>query len=103
MAISHIQFVLTATHADLLRNTLDSLEAGYDRLLKAVAVMERMIDGDGSNATQFGELTIRFGFGSNTDAKAAYDELQSLKFKLTTNAPTSDMNAALLQVFSKFR
>lgn len=101
--ITHINFVNTADHASLLRNTLQNLETGVDSLTKLLGTMTRCIDGDGSDPAQFGEVVARFGFGSTADAKAAWDELNSLNFKLNTDNTVDHVSAALHQVFDKFR
>lgn len=48
-------------------------------------------------------IAFKFGFATNDVAKAAYDELNSLAFKLNTDVEVTAVNAALLQVFAKFR
>ena len=65
--------------------------------------MARMIDGDGSDASHFQYMTDKYNFGSNEMAKAAYEELNSLNFKLTTNSSVTDMDAAQNQAFAKFQ
>lgn len=79
------------------------LEEGRETLVKAKDVMQVMIDGDGSSATHFTEVTARFGFTDNATAKAGWDELNSALFKLTTDAQVSSVQAAMLQLFSKLR
>lgn len=103
MAFTHIQFDDQKQHGRYLRRALQHIEEGYDTLLDIIATMTTMIDGDGSSDAQFSEVTTRFGFGSNADAKAAWDELNSLKSKLVTDDSVSFVNAAMLQAFNKFR
>ncbi len=87
----------------MLRRGLQQLEEGKDVLNDVLASMPHMIDGDGSNATQFSEVTSRYGFASNEAAKAAWDELNSMMFKLNTDASVSAVNAAMNQAFAKMR
>jgi hypothetical protein len=65
--------------------------------------MALMLNGDGTNATHFPYITTKFGFATDADAKAAWDELNSVLFKLTTDASVSSVNAAILQLFNKLR
>ena len=62
-----------------------------------------MIDGDGSQAGHFTYATAKFGFSSDAVTKAAYEELQSLASKLNANSSVTNVNAALVQSFNKFR
>ena len=103
MAFSKIHYEAGLPHGALLRKALVGLETGLDDLLDTVACMAMMIDGDGSDAAHFGEVKSRYAFFDNATAKAAWDELNSLKFKLSTNASVTDVNAALIQAFNKFR
>lgn len=103
MTVSHILFNDQTTHGRLLRRALQQQEEGLQNLIDVLATMQLMIDGDGSDSAQFPYVTTRFGFTNDAGSKAAWDELNSLKYKLTTNNSVSDVNAALLQVFNKFR
>jgi len=103
MAVSHIYFNEQSQYGRLIRRALNLIEDGLDNLNDTIGVITVMIDGDGSQADHFTYATTKFGFGSDADTKAAYEELQSLAFKLNTNASITDMNAALLQAFNKFR
>lgn len=103
MAVSHIVFNPSPSWGALLKGALNSLEHGLQDLNNVTACMTRMIDGDGSDPAQFTYMTNRFGFSTNADAKAAWDELNSLAGKLNTDASVTSMHAALLQAFSKFR
>jgi hypothetical protein len=103
MATSNIEFNAGLRHGSLLRSALTSLENGHDALNDVIASMQLMIDGDGSNVSHFNEMMTRFGFASTTTAKAAWDELNSVRFKLNTNDSVSDVLAALNQAFAKFR
>lgn len=103
MAFTHVQFNDQLQHGRLLRRGLSQLEEGISVLQQAKGTMAMMIDGDGSNIAHFSEFVTRFGFGSTTDAKAAWDELNSLLSKLTTDAQVTFVNAAMVQAFAKFR
>lgn len=103
MAVSHLSFNDQLTHGRLLRASLNKLEEGLEELNDTLATMTLMIDGDGSQAAHFTYATTKFGFSSDANTKAAYDELNSLAAKLTTDASVSNVNAALLQAFNKFR
>lgn len=103
MAFTKIHFNGGLQHGQLLRSTLTSLENGHDGLNDIMAALALMIDGDGSSATHFEEVMTRMGTTSTANAKALYDELASLQFKLNTNASVTDVLAALNQAFAKFR
>lgn len=103
MAVNHIAFNDQTNHGRILRRALQHVEEGLKELNDLLATMQQMIDGDGSQAAHFTYATEKFGFGSDAITKAAWDELNSLASKLNTNANVSDVNAALLQAFNKFR
>ena len=103
MAVAHIAFNDQIPHGRIIRRALSQLEEGYEGLVDVIAALALMIDGDGSQAAHFTYMTAKCGFPSDAVAKLAWEELNSLKFKLTTNASITDMNAALLQAFNKFR
>ncbi len=103
MAVSHITFNDQTNHGRMLRAALNKgqgfLEDGNDLL----GTMVMMIDGDGSDSSQFTYMTTKFGFPDNATAKAAWDELNSCYGKLNTDSSVTFLHAALVQVFSKFR
>lgn len=103
MAISKIAFNDGLPHGAMLRRALTNLELGQEGLVDILAAMVLMIDGDGSQVTHFDEVMTRFAFPSTTVAKAAYDELQSLRSKITVDSSVTNVNAAMLQAFNKFR
>jgi hypothetical protein len=107
VAISHIQFDArnsgNVTHGLALRTALSQLEQGRENLIKIRDTMALMVDGDTGTAANYGEVVTRFGFGSTTDAKAAFDEINSALGKITTDASVSSVQAALLQLFNKLR
>lgn len=103
MALDHILFNDGLPHGRILRNALTQLENGLDSLDDCIKAIQHMIDGDGTSATHFTYVQQRFSFADTTAAKAAWDELNSLYAKLTTNVSVADVNAALLQAFAKFR
>lgn len=102
MSVSHIAFESTSEYGQQLRQALALLERGKVELNDLLGVMATMIDGDGSSPSHFDYFVPRFGFDDNMGAKAAYDELQSLMFKLNTDSSVDHVNAAMTQVFNKF-
>jgi hypothetical protein len=103
VAVTHIAFNDQLQHGRLLRRCLNGLEDGYENLLDVIDVMAQMLDGDGSAVGHFAYHVSKFGFADTTAAKACWDELQSLKGKLSVNSSVTDVNAALLQAFAKLR
>lgn len=103
MAVAHLNFNGGTQHGALLRRGLLGLEEALSRLNEIKNTMALMIDGDGSDASHFAYMQDKFGFADNAGAKAAWEELNSALFKLNTNDSVSSVNAALLQLFNKFR
>jgi len=101
-AISHLPFDNT-NHSQRIRECLNNLERGRNELVAEVSTMELMIDGDGSNVSHFEAVRVKYGFPDTTVAKAAFEELAALKGKLDSDASTSNVKAAMLQAFNKFR
>jgi hypothetical protein len=103
MAFTKIHFNEALPHGRLLRSTLTSMENGHDGLNDLMAALALMIDGDGSSETHFDEIMTRLGTTSTASAKALYDELASLRFKLNTDSSVTDVLAAINQAFAKLR
>ena len=103
MAFTHVYFNDQIHHGRLLRRALQQLEEGLESLNDIFSALNHMKDGDGSQAAHFARATTLLGFPDDATTKAAYDELNSLQAKLNTNASVTDVNAALLQAFAKFR
>jgi hypothetical protein len=103
MAMLHIQFNDQLQHGRYLRRGLQMMEEGRETLIKAKDVMATMMNGDGTLAAHFTEVTSRFGFTDDTTSKAAWDELNSALSKFTTDAQVTSVQSALLQLFSKLR
>jgi len=103
MAFTKIHFNDTLPHGRLLRVSLTDLENGCDGLNHIVAALALMVDGDGSLAAHFNELMTRLGTTDTAAAKALYDELQALRFKLNTDTSVTGVLAAINQAFAKLR
>lgn len=101
MASTNIPF----DRANQFGQEIKALLNGYRKVVTdgplVLASMQAMIDGDGSDVSHFTEM-VTLGIYENTaDAKASFDELSSVNFKMSTNNSVTDTNAALLQVCSK--
>jgi hypothetical protein len=90
-------------YSQMIIQCLGGLEDGLDGLNRTLGTMTLMLTGDGSQAAHFSEITLRYGFVSDAESKGAYEELNSLAFKLNTNASVTDVHAAFIQAFNKFR
>lgn len=101
MATTHISFNASSRYGSMLRNVLNHLEAALDVGNDLLAIVPHMIDGDGSAPAHFDLVTSSFGFNANADAKAFWDELQSLFGKLNTDSSVSSVNAAIKQAIAK--
>lgn len=91
-----------------VKQALRAIREGRAILGQELAAAAQMIDGNGSEASHFDLLANKRGYvandyaDANTAAKAAYDELSSLHFKMTSNSSITDMAAALDQACAKF-
>jgi len=103
MAVPHISYNHNTEHSRLLSSGLSQLEDALDSLNEIKGTMALMIDGDGSSPTHFVYMREKFGFLDTDVSKSAWDELNSLLFKLNTNQAVTDVSAALAQAFNKFR
>jgi hypothetical protein len=103
MAVAHIAYNHGSQHGAILHGALIQFENSFETINNLKETMTLMIDGDGSQAAHFTYMTDKFGFADDATAKAGYDELASVLFKLNTNSSVSDVNAAILQVLNKFR
>lgn len=101
--MTHVQFNDTLQHGRILRRSLQQLEDGLSTLNEILATMTMMINGDGSQSSQFVEVTNRFGFTDEVTSQAAWNELNSLASKLNTDANVTAVHAAMIQAFNKFR
>lgn len=103
MPITHIKHT-GGSHDALIRTPLANLESGLDGLKDLIGTMALMLNGNGTDEAHFTAYVIgAFGFADAAGAKAAWDELNSVHAKLTTDAQVTNVHAALLQAFNKFR
>jgi len=100
---THYQFNPSAQSGSRLRQALSQLENGRDLCIKELATMTADLTGNGSDPAHFTNATTRYGFGSNEYTQAAWNELQSCLFKLTTDSSVDSVQAALLQLFTRLR
>ena|SRR5690349_14273228 len=106
MAVTHIGFNANARTAarDRLRTLLANLENGLQQLINETGAMGTMVGpGDGSADVDYATVASQYGIESNASARAAFNELLSVLGKLNTDASVSNVHAALLQAFNKFR
>jgi hypothetical protein len=103
MAFTHIYVDQTKQYGQMLRSAMTQFENGRNSILQVIDVMITMIDGDTATEANYTEVTTRFGFINNTASKAAFDELNSLKSKINTDADVTNVFTAINQAISKFR
>lgn len=103
MAFAHIHFNDQIQYGRQLRRFLQLAEESDDLFTDIRDVMIQMRDGDGSQAVHYAECTARFGFVSDAQAKAAFDELDSAYSKTSGNGSVSNVRAARDQLFAKLR
>lgn len=86
---------------------LQMLKEARDGLVAQRAVMLGYRDNDGSSAADYDLLAVAGDFrigdyaSANAAAKASFEEIDSLTYKLTTNASVTDVLAALDQCCAK--
>jgi hypothetical protein len=107
MAAAYIPFDRNKDVTRKVVGALQKLREGKQDLEDALEVMTQMKDGDGSQAAHFDLLASQGTFAAgdyadaNAAAKAFFDEVSSLSFKLNTNGSITDMDAALIQACAK--
>lgn len=103
MAFAHIYFNDQTQYGRQLRRLLQMAEES-DALFKDIRdVMIQMRDGDGSLDIHYLEVTSRFGFVSDTKARAAFEELDSAYSKISGNGTVTNVRAAREQLYAKLR
>lgn len=100
---AHISFNPNSTYGILLRTAMGSLETGLVKANEVLGTMTEMLDGDGSSDTHYTYITSKFGFTDNAVAHAGYAELSALVGKLNTDGSITNMHAALIQAFNRFK
>ncbi len=103
MAFQHIHFNDQTQYGRLLRRMVQMSEESDDLMTDVRDMMIQMRDGDGSQAAHYAECTARFGFISDAQAKACFDELDSAYSKTSGNGSVSNVRAARDQMFAKLR
>lgn len=103
MAVAHIDFSREQPYAARLHNSLDKFEEGWYEITEHLGGMTLMIDGDGSSESHFTYLATKYGAPGVAVAKAGYEEIASAMGKLATDGSVSSVNAALKQLFNKYR
>jgi len=104
MAITHIQFNPATTGGSRIRQLLGSLENGQSLIVQELATFVTLCDNsDPSSAANFTAAASYYGFASNADAKASYDELNSLNLKINSDASVSNVMTAIKQAANKHR
>ena len=102
MPVTHIKFNAQSDGGRFIRRAVDTVCNGQQSLKDLVDGLARMLNGDGTDVSHFNYMTLQCGFPDNATAKAAWDELNSLNAKLTTDANVTAVNAAILQIKAKF-
>lgn len=92
MATTLVDFDRQTEVGRKIARCLQMVREGRDVLRDTLAVMDEMKDGDGSQASHFALLASEGGFqqggyaSASAAAKASYDELNSLYFKLNVTS-----------------
>lgn len=102
MAATKLDFSSSTYFGSLLHTALNQNEASFNNLNAIKGSLELMIDGDPSDPNNYTMMAAALGC-SNATAKAVYDEIQALLFKLNTDSSVDNVHAALVQAFSKLR
>lgn len=99
-------FSQTLPKAIALRNMFGNLESSFNNLVDIVGLVgsiQLMVIPDGSHDSDYSVVRTEFGFADDAIARAAYNEIQSVKSKLNTDNSVSSVNAAIAQAINKFR
>ena len=100
----HIYFDKNASaYALQLRKLLNSMEEMDDLFTDIRDAMIQMRTGDGSSEAHYSTVRVRFGFSSDVDAKAAFEELDSAYSKTSGDGSVSNVRAARDQLYAKLR
>lgn len=99
----HIHFNDQIQYGRSLRRLLQMMEESDDLFADVRDVMIQMRTGDGSVAAHYAEVTARFGFATDADAKSAFDELDSAYSKTSGNGSVTDVRAARDNLYAKLR
>ncbi len=110
MAFNHIETNQQLQPASRLVSALQQIKQGVAALADERAILITRIDGsDPSQDANYAEVVIRYGVDGPDQATrlakahAMFSEIDSLFSKVGTDAPTSSVNAAILQAVSKIR
>jgi hypothetical protein len=103
MAFAHIHFNDQTQYGRQLRRLLNMAEESDDLFTDVRDMMIQMRDGDGSQDAHYAELTTRFGFVSDAQARACFEELDSAYSKTSGNGSVSNVRAARDQFLAKLR
>lgn len=103
MADNHYNYDKGSYYGALLHGPIIAFERELQNLVEIQGTMQSMIDGDGSAAEHFTQMVTHFGFDSDAQAKAAYEELSAGVGKITTDASVSNVKAALAQMINRLR
>ncbi len=103
MAFLHLHFNDQSQYGRSLRRFLQMAEEADDLMKDVRDCMIQMRDGDGSQAVHYAEVTTRYGFASDAQSKAAFDELDSAYSKTSGDGTVSTVRTARDQLFAKLR
>lgn len=103
MAFQHIHFNDQTQYGRQLRRMLQLMEESDDLIADVRDMMIQMRDGDGSQDVHYAELTSRFGFVSDAQSRAAFEELDSAYSKTSGNGTVDTVRAARDQLYAKLR
>lgn len=105
MAFAHIHFNDQLQYGRSLRRALQLSEEADDLLTDVRDMMIQMRDGadNPADSANYAELTTRFGFVSNDQARAAFLELDSAYSKTSGNGSVDNVRAARDQLYAKLR
>ena len=103
MAIEYINYNRSNDYGSAVRQVLFHLETGLDSGQKILKTLQLMIDGDGSQDSDYALIATLYGFASPAVARTFYNEWLSAIGKITTNDSVTNVNAALVKLCSELR
>jgi len=93
----------SSSYGLMLRKLLQQMEESDELFADIRDTMIQMRSGDGSADAHYSVVKTRFGFSTDADARAAFEELDSAYSKTSGDGQVSNVRAARNQLFAKLR
>ena len=101
--MAHYYFDDQTQYGRMLRRMLNQMEESDDGLRDVRQVMINMRANAGQDDADYAEVTARFKFVSDAEAHAAFNEIDSVFLKMTTDAPVGEVVTSRVNLYDKLR